>query len=149
MSKKYYIASGLENAAQVRELKTILDQAGWEHTYDWTVHGSVCASTPPEQRPERLREVAGLESEGVWMADVVIVLLPGGRGTHTELGFALGMVDPVVFAPDEDRMRICIYSPDPEKDFGTNGTTCVFYHHPCVERFTSISEMVDSLLKVN
>jgi hypothetical protein len=39
--KKYYIASGLENAAVVKDLKKILDAAGWQHTYDWTVHGSV------------------------------------------------------------------------------------------------------------
>ena len=41
MQKRYYIASGLDNVDKVRELKSVLDAAGWEHTYDWTVHGSV------------------------------------------------------------------------------------------------------------
>lgn len=135
--KSYYIASGLENAAAVRALKTVLDAEGWHHTYDWTVHGAVSVDRLPE-----------VSAEGVWMADVVIVLLPGGRGTHTELGIAIGMVDPVVFGPDEDRMRIVVYSANPG-DFEIKGQTCAFYHHPCVERFTSMDEMIDSLLKVN
>ncbi len=153
MSKKYYIASGLENFEKVRELKAVLDGAGWEHTYDWTVHGSVCDSTPPEQRLARLNEVAALEAEGVMCADVIIVLLPGGRGTHSELGMAIGQtllgreLESHDIVSDVFR-RICVFSADPERDFGTNGTTCVFYHHPLVERFTSMTEMIDSLLKV-
>lgn len=134
----YYIASGLDNFAQVRELKKILDDAGWEHTYDWTVHGAV--------DPDRWPPTASAEAEGVWMADVVIVLLPGGRGTHTELGIALGTVDPVVWGPDEVPTRIVIYSPDPKRDFETKGQTCVFYHHPCVERFADMTAMINSLL---
>ncbi len=140
MPKSYYIASGLENADAVRALKKVLDEAGWKHTYDWTVHGAVDKDKWPP--------TASAEAEGVWMADVLIVLLPGGRGTHTELGIAIGMVDPVVFGPGEDRMRIVIYSADPG-EFEIKGRTCVFYHHPCVERFTSMDEMIDSLLKVN
>jgi hypothetical protein len=149
MSKKYYIASKLENHAQVRELKAILDQSGWEHTYDWTVHGSV-----QSEGAERIAEVASAEAEGVCYADAIIVLLPGGRGTHAELGMAIGQthlgreMEAAGIVAEVER-RICIYSPDPDKDFGTGGTTCAFYHHPYVERFTSIPEMIDSLLKVN
>lgn len=138
MSKRsYYIASSLKNVDQVRELKKVLDAAGWRHTYDWTVHGSV-----QREGFERIAEVAAAESQGVCEADVVIVLLPGGRGTHTELGMAIGLVDAVAWAPGQKRSpRIAIYSPDPEKDFGTGGTTCAFYHHPCVERFSDMDEL--------
>lgn len=136
--KKYYIASGLENAGNVRVLKKVLDQAGWEHTYDWTVHGAVDV--------DRLPEVAKDEEEGVAVADVVIVLLPGGRGTHTELGIALAFA--AASAESGQDPRICVFSANPG-DFEIKGQTCAFYHHPCVERFTSMDEMIDSLLKAN
>ncbi len=135
--QSYYIASKLENAEQVRELKVRLDALGWKHTYDWTVHGSVQGDA------SRCREVAAKEMEGVYMAAVVIVLLPGGRGTHVELGCALGIRDCV--AGDDPGPRIVVYSPDPDKDFGTDGTTCAFYHHPLVERFTDLDVMFRSL----
>ncbi len=133
---QYYIASGLENAAAVKDLKTILDEVGWHHTYDWTVHGRVVH----EMRPP----IADKEIEGVLQADVIIVLLPGGRGTHAELGMALAAVK-LDAVPGES--RIILYSADPEKDFGANSpSTCVFYHHPLVERFSSMDEMINSLL---
>lgn len=132
---KYYIASGLENFAKVKELKAVLDARGWEHTYDWTAHGAVW----PEGG-ERLSQVSEAEIEGVNEAEVVIVLLPGGRGTHTELGMAIGDAR----ACDGDP-RIVIYSEDP-KDFEIGPKTCAFYHHPTVERFTDWDEMVATFL---
>lgn len=143
---KYYIASGLENAERVRELKKILDASGWEHTYDWTVHGSV-----QQDGPERLAEVADAETRGVIEADVVITLLPGGRGTHVELGMAVGelklayMLQAVGIGEVVGR-RIIVFSETPGVDFdGWAGKTCAFYHHPYVERFSSMETMLVSL----
>lgn len=144
---KYYIASALENAEQVKALKKMLDAAGHEHTYDWTVHGSVqtCGT-------DRIAEVAMKEAEGVITADVVVVLLRGGRGTHTELGIAIGTsllavtLAEVGIVELTGTRRICIFSPSSEEDFGTTGKTCAFYHHPLVEKFTDYDEMVGSLL---
>lgn len=48
-----------------------------------------------------------------------------------------------------DERRIVLYSPDPAKDFvpeAEGGDTCVFYHHPLVEKFTSMRDMINSLL---
>ena len=81
---KFYIASKLENHEQVKHLAHKLKSAGWTHTYDWTVHGSV-----KESDIETLQEVGNLEYSGVKEADVVIVLTPQGRGTHVELGMAI------------------------------------------------------------
>lgn len=137
--QKFYIASGLENAGQVRQVAESLKAAGWTHTYDWTVHGSVqCEGV------ERIAEVAAAESEGVIGADVVVVLLPGGRGTHVELGIALGL-SALLHGETGDPI-ICIYSPTPEADFGTTGKTCAFYHHPNVQKFDNLDEMVGWLL---
>ena len=61
-----------------------LKKCGHDLTYDWTLHGSVKSVSK-----ERLREVASLELDGVSEADFVVVLLPGGNGTHLELGFSI------------------------------------------------------------
>lgn len=140
--QSYYIASALENHEQVRQVKAMLDAAGWEHTYDWTVHGSV-----QKCGPERIAEVAKAETEGVSKAEVVIVLLRGGRGTHVELGIALAFAWAYEHdQDDEGAPTICLYSPDPEKDFGDGGSTCAFYHHPSVHKFTDLDEMIGYLL---
>lgn len=148
--QRYYIASALENVEQVRQVKARLDAAGWKHTYDWTVHGSV------QEGADRIREVASNESVGVFEADVIIVLLPGGRGTHAELGMFIGKLDTMVWLAGrgvigiewrEITSRVCIYSPRPEIDFGSNdGKTCAFYHHPYVQQFGHLDVMLDRLL---
>lgn len=71
--------SGFGNVEPVQKLKKILDETGWEHTYDWT-----------RQQGATLAETAKLEVQAVLAARIVIVLLPGGRGTHTELGVVVG-----------------------------------------------------------
>jgi len=138
---QYYIASGLTNIEPVRALKKILDDAGWQHTYDWTV-----------QQGDTLADTGYAEMNAITVADVVIVLLPGGRGTHAALGAAVGqtvianaLVDAGI-AREVDR-RIVIFSGTPSADFHTRETTSVFYHHPYVERFDDIDVMIASLLK--
>lgn len=80
---KFYIASKLENAARVHVLAESLKSLGWEQSYDWAKHGCVLGDE------SALRKVADKELRGVAQADIFIALLPGGRGTHTELGIAL------------------------------------------------------------
>ena len=116
MRLRFYIASKLDNAPAVRELRDALVERGWIHTYDWTVHGSVQG-----QGHERIQSIALAEAEGVRTADFVIVLLPGGRGTHTEFGMALAL------------NKIVFLVGDVERDF-SDGYTCAFYHHPWVLR---------------
>lgn len=80
---KFYIGSGLQNAPQVRQLAQLLKDAGWEHTYDWT------ASLHTPLSLDTLRALGKREFQGVKDADVVILLSPRGKGTHTEFGMAL------------------------------------------------------------
>lgn len=35
---RFYIASSLKSYKQVRDLSHLLKNAGWEHTYDWTLN---------------------------------------------------------------------------------------------------------------
>lgn len=107
---KFYIASKLENAERVKELAGILKGWGWQHTYDWTTHGSV-----KNEGEGRIQEVAQNEIDGVKDADFVIVLLPGGRGTHAELG-AANVLEKHVFVWGES-----------EEYFILDDRTCSFY----------------------
>lgn len=94
---KFYIASRLENAEQVRQLKTILESWGWVHTYDWTV-------------------------------------LPGGRGTHVEIGLGIA-----------GQKNVFVLAGDVAADFGRDGRTCAFYHHPLVTQCETWASLVGGL----
>ncbi|MBT4962608.1 MAG: hypothetical protein HOI53_09255 [Francisellaceae bacterium] len=114
---KYYIATKLENNHKHNLVRNQLSDIGWSLTYDWTTHGSVKNTSV-----DRLNEVAHNEVRGVLSADVVIILLPGGRGTHTELGLAIGL------------NKIIVVHSEDEKFFQANSDTCAFYHHNQIHR---------------
>lgn len=114
---KYYIATTLSRAAEHNVARDAIQEYGYQLTYDWTTHGSVQSVSK-----ERLREVATLEMEAVSAADFLVVLLPGGFGTHVEIGVALGRVIPIY-----------IHSEDP-KCFDLGPQTNAFYHHPTVKQ---------------
>lgn len=121
---RLYVASRLENHAAVRELLDAARGKGWEPTYDWTTHGSVWQPAA-EGRWDVLRDTALKESEGVMNADVVVVLLPGGRGTHVELGIAIGFGVPVLlWAPTQEHLETL--------------PVC-FWGHPLVQRVVGSS----------
>jgi len=115
--RSFYMASGLENATEVKTLAAPLKQAGWSQTYDWTTHGSV-----QKEEQQRISEVAVAELQGVLDCSVLIVVLPGGRGTHTELGAALACGKPVILYA---KHRFALH--------GSQGAICAFYLHPNVK----------------
>lgn len=82
---KFYIGSGLKNSERVNLYAKLLKQMGWEHTYNWTKD----LGRPVDG--DELSAIARQEQKGVCEADVVVILLPGGRGTHIELGMALAL----------------------------------------------------------
>lgn len=126
---KFYIASRLENAEQVKCVAHVLKTWGWEHTYDWTSHGSV-----QMEGEARIREVAHNEMQGVADADVVIVLLPGGRGTHAELGAAIALNKPTFIYAQSDGL------------FQQDGRTCAFYWNDNITRITgNLFNLYDAL----
>jgi hypothetical protein len=129
-----YIATSLENSQAHSALAQRLRDVGVGLSYDWTTHGSA------QSTPERWWEVAESEIDGVKSADLVIVLLPGGNGTHVELGAALAS-DKIVYlwAESEEALN--------EIRFG-GSHTCVFYHHLSVKKFfgeQGLAEIVSSL----
>lgn len=113
---KVYIATGLANHAQHNRVRDLLLEKGVGLTYDWTTHGPVW-----QKGKAVIKEVSVNEIEGVLNANLVIVILPGGRGTHVELGAAIAAHKPVI-----------LYCPTPETKrlLTACQETCAFYHHP-------------------
>lgn len=125
---KYYIASGLENFETVRRVRDYLKSFGHEITYDWTLHGPVW-----KHGLQRCQETCDLEINGVLNADVVIVLWPGGRGTHVEMGLAIASGKKIIFySPCEGH-----HEPSPD--------LCVFYVHPLIEHVQEWNKLIENL----
>lgn len=123
---KFYIASNQENYKQVQKLANILKEFGWEHTYDWTIHIPL-----KEIDIETLKLIGQNEFEGVKNADIVVILIPKGRGTHVELGVACAL-----------NKTTYIYHTD-NTFFKCDNNTSTFYWLPNIKHFTgSIEELV-------
>lgn len=123
---RVYIATRLDAADRVRALRDALLERGVLLTYDWTTHGSV-----QSEGPARIAEVALAEASGVEDADMVVVLLPGGRGTHVELGIAIGAGVPVVLVGEQA---------------GADGHICAFYRHRLVTTVRTDEGLVDRIV---
>jgi len=119
MPKRFYLATQKDSSARAAPLLDALKAQGWVRTFAWT---------GDELDPHRHADIAVAELTGVREADVLIVLLPGGRGTHVEIGAALALGKPVILhAPNYDTLK----KPYP----------CVFHYHPSVKLL--VSEVLD------
>ncbi|MBE1553904.1 nucleoside 2-deoxyribosyltransferase [Sporosarcina limicola] len=97
--------------------------------YDWTQN----AKAREEQTStfEDLKDIGQKENNGVMEADFVVILLPGGKGTHIELGIALGQ-----------GKRIFLHSSD--RAINNCETTSTFYHLPEVEKcYGTLDELLE------
>jgi nucleoside 2-deoxyribosyltransferase len=115
--EKFYVASSFRNIDAVRYVTGKLVERGYVHTYDWTTNEKAKGSLTLED----LKTIGENEKKAVMESDFIVVLLPGGKGTHIELGIAIGQ-----------GKRIFLYSPDREID--NVETTSTFYQLPEVEK---------------
>ena len=77
MNKCFYLSTRKDRNAEAVPLMEALQARGWERTFDWANQGF---SGPSEYSDLAVAEISGIRD-----ADVLIVLLPGGYGTHVEL----------------------------------------------------------------
>ncbi|MBB6454754.1 nucleoside 2-deoxyribosyltransferase [Salirhabdus euzebyi] len=116
----FYVASSFHNKEMVQQVVEELKFAGFLHTYDWTKNER--ASTLDE-----LKRIGKKEREAVKNADFLVMLMPGGAGTHVELGIALGL-----------NKRIYLYSPD--HDIYDYERSCTFYYVDGVYKYVGLLE---------
>ncbi|WP_112180454.1 nucleoside 2-deoxyribosyltransferase [Paraliobacillus zengyii] len=112
---KFYIASSLNNIEIVINVAGQLKQAGFIQAYDWTANERA-------DNLEKLKKIGQKEKDGVLESDFIIIILPGGKGTHIELGIALGL-----------NKRIYLYSPN--EKINDPSTSSTFYQLPEVKKF--------------
>lgn len=105
---KFYIATSLGNVAEHHRVRDWLLARGHIITVDWTEMESLKSTDDTMKLAER----AYIDLDGVKDADTVIVLLPGGSGTHVELGAAIAR-----------RKRVLMFGKHRE-DY-----RCVFHYH--------------------
>jgi nucleoside 2-deoxyribosyltransferase len=111
----FYLATRKDRSEQAAPLLQALKAHGWVRTFTWT---------GDEIDSDQHAEIALAELAGVREADVLIVLLPGGYGTHVEIGAALALGKPVILhAADRETL---------EKPY-----PCVFHYHPGVKLIIS------------
>ncbi len=131
---KFYIASKLDNYGQVRSLAAKLKAAGWVHTYDWTNEWTQQGFVK-ETDKETLQSISEKEFEGVANADIVVVLTPRGRGTHTEFGMAIALDKTVFLCHSDDTFFKC------------DDNTSSFYFYPKVIRLIgNTKEIAEAVL---
>lgn len=119
-----YIASGLPNKERVIELRDKLAAHGIPLTYDWTLHGRVTD-------PQALIDISIGESDGVKNAKCLLVVLPGGKGTHVELGIAHALNIPIAIL-NEDKDYVLVS----------------FHFLPGIIRFVEEQEAIDWVLGI-
>jgi nucleoside 2-deoxyribosyltransferase len=126
MPRRLYLATRKDRGEQTAALLQALMSQGWERTYSW--------AAGDEETVGQYSDIALRELKGVEEADVLIVLLPGGYGTHVEIGAALALGKPVILhAPN----RKTLETPYP----------CPFHYHPNVRLLVSEEIDIAALLK--
>lgn len=127
---KFYIASSFQNIESVKYVSEVLKNKGYIHTYDWTKNERALTI-------EKLQAIGQEEKNGVLNADILVVLLPAGKGSHIEFGIALGQ-----------GKKVFLYSPN--YDVRDLETTSTFYHLPEVEIVIgTIDELIDVIFSSN
>lgn len=83
--KKFYIGTSFKNSDVVNYFSKELEKYGWKHTYNWA------ENIKERETEEDMIKNSILEENGINESEVVIIILPGGRGTHIELGIAVAL----------------------------------------------------------
>lgn len=125
MAKRFYIATRKDREAQANAISDALKGHGWQRTYVWT------AQDGPDEA--RYSAIAKQELDAIRDAEVLIVLLPGGYGTHVEIGAALALGKPVI-----------LHAPN-QKTLGTP-YPCVFHYHPGIKLLVSETLDINAVL---
>lgn len=126
--RKFYIATSLENHAAHNRVRDALQARGFRLTYDWTPHG---AAWP--KGAAYVREVMRAEKQGVLAADFLVLLLPGGKGTHVELGLALAIDLPILLVAEDGDLSF----------LRSEGPFCGFWLSDGVSHYHSVEEMLE------
>ena len=135
---KVYVASGLSNWKRARSICDKIKSLGAEITYDWSqwgedIFGEGTEINPDGIKPEdKLADIAIAEAKGVEDADVVLAVMPGGRGSHFEIALAWHARTPVVILTDGEQAQ----------------RPTSFHLLPRIERINNEQEAIDRTIEI-
>jgi nucleoside 2-deoxyribosyltransferase len=95
MQKRFYLATRKDRSGEAAALCESLRVQGWSRTFEWSAQDGADS--------DGRAATAVAELEGVRESDVLLVLVPGGYGTHVEIGAALAFGIPVSFTHQTER----------------------------------------------
>ena len=124
----FYVGTALSNAPMARAISARLEEYGARNLYKWFDEPLV-----EFDDHEAHRERAQAEINACTDADFGIIILHGGRGTHTELGALIATGSKVflwVPADHAGRRDALLMPPNAS---GEDGYPCVFHMHESVE----------------
>lgn len=124
--RRMYLGSSIDNIEKTKLLIHSLGRHNWRITHDWTIQGVI-------EQDHLLSAHAIAMLHGVMRADVVGIILPGGRGTHVELGAAIATNKPCILFADNFELL---------KGKGTSGRVSCFYRHPLVHTVGTQDEFI-------
>lgn len=127
---KFYVGSGMKNCEDVNKYAIMLKENGWEQTYDWVKNVSDDVSR------DDMIKYASLEQDGVARADVVIILLPAGRGAHIELGMAMAL---------NKRIFLCSTM---KEEFNIENTVAFYELSQITQLVGNVDDNVEKILKL-
>lgn len=119
-----YIASSLENAHRIIQIRDELTKLGINITYDWTSHGYVTDT-------DKLQSIAINEYNGVLAAACVLLVLPARIGSHFEFGVAYSKGIPVVILDESNDER-----------------ELAFYYLPSIYKCRDLSEAINRVIGI-
>lgn len=112
---RVYVAGRTNDIHRIRQIQYICRQVGWTITYDWTENVEAQLARP-EKDPELLAEYAANDIQGVWNADLVIVMCsPALLGTAIEMGAAIILGRRVWLVGEPERDSVFFYLPNFER----------------------------------
>lgn len=127
---KFYIGSSRKNSELVNCYVNALKNFGWEITYNWLENINI------NETKKELKKIAIKEHQGIIDADVVIIILPAGIGTHVELGMALAL---------NKKVFLCFKN---EEDFNTQKMVA-FYELPAIVNLVGdIKQNIQKIIQI-
>lgn len=125
----FYVGSGKNNCKLVDYYAKVLKENGWTQTYNWV------ENINDDLYIEKIVEYARLEKKAIFDSDVVVILLPAGRGAHIELGMSLAL---------NKKIFLCS---DSKEEFSIENTVA-FYELPNITQLVGTAgENLEKILK--
>lgn len=125
---KFYVGSSFKNNQLVNYISKEFSKFDWENTHNWAENIKV------NETQSDLISSSIQEKEAIKSADVIIIVLPGGLGTHIEIGMALAWEKKVYLCSTDEKLL--------------NGTVNFYYLPDIIKLSGNIDDIIQKIIKL-